>query len=81
MKLDRDAAARAISERIAGRMGVGLKEAALAIVEVATENMVQAIAEITVNQGIDPRQAVLVGGGGAAGFNSVFIARRLAARS
>jgi N-methylhydantoinase A len=39
--------------------------------------MVQAILDITVNQGIDPRGAVLVGGGGAAGLNSVLIARRL----
>ena len=44
---------------------------------VATENMVGAIEEITINQGIDPRGAVLVGGGGAAGLNSVAIARRL----
>ena len=33
--------------------------------------MVQAIIDITVNQGIDPRQAVLIGGGGAAGLTSV----------
>ncbi len=47
------------------------------MIAVATENMVQAILDITVNQGIDPREAVLVGGGGAAGLNSVLIARRL----
>ena len=39
--------------------------------------MVQAIEEITINQGIDPREAALIGGGGAAGFNSVWIASRL----
>ena len=39
--------------------------------------MVHAIEEITVNQGIDPREAMLVGGGGAAGFNAVAVARRL----
>jgi N-methylhydantoinase A len=39
--------------------------------------MVQAISEITVNQGIDPADAVLIGGGGAAGLNSTLIARRL----
>ncbi len=42
-----------------------------------TENMVQAILDITVKQGIDPREAVLTGGGGAAGVNSVKIARSL----
>jgi N-methylhydantoinase A len=39
--------------------------------------MVQAIMDITVNQGIDPREAMLIGGGGAAGLNSTAIARRL----
>jgi N-methylhydantoinase A len=44
---------------------------------VTTETMVGAIEEITIHQGIDPREAVLVGGGGAAGLNAVAIARRL----
>jgi N-methylhydantoinase A len=39
--------------------------------------MVQAIMDITVNQGIDPSKAVLVGGGGAAGLNATLIGRRL----
>jgi N-methylhydantoinase A len=47
------------------------------MLELATEHMARAIEEITVNQGIDPRTAVLVGGGGAAGLNAVAIARRL----
>ena len=53
------------------------QEAAAAIIAIATENMVQAIVDITVNQGIDPRDAILIGGGGAAGLNSTAIARRL----
>ena len=80
IKLDRDAARRAIDEQIAKPLRLSTESAAAAIVSVITENMVQAIADITVNQGIDPRQAVLVGGGGAAGFNSVLIARRLGCR-
>ena len=47
-----------------------MHEAAAAVLELATEQMVRAIEEITVNQGIDPRGAVLVGGGGAAGLNA-----------
>jgi N-methylhydantoinase A len=43
--------------------------------------MVQAIIEITVDAGIDPRGAVLVGGGGAAGLNSGAIMRRLGCRA
>jgi N-methylhydantoinase A len=80
IKLDRKAACRAIELHVAEPLRLSLEEAAAAIVSVITENMVQAIADITVNQGIDPRDAVLVGGGGAAGLNSVPIARRLGCR-
>ncbi len=75
--LDLDAARRAIDEKVARPLGLSVDEAAHAILALATENMVQAIMDITVNQGIDPRQAVLVGGGGAAGLNMVAIGRRL----
>ena len=77
MKLDRSAAAEAIRSQIAEPLGLSVEEAANAMLEIATANMVRAIGEITVDQGIDPREAVLVGGGGAAGLNSVRIARRL----
>ena len=77
MKLDIEGARRAIAEKVAKPLGIGVEDAADAILKVATENMVQAIMSITVNQGIDPAEAVLIGGGGAAGLNSVWIARRL----
>ena len=77
MRLDSGAAAQAIADHVATPLGVSPHDAAAAIVSVATENMVQAISEITVNQGIDPAQSVLIGGGGAAGLNAIFIARRL----
>jgi N-methylhydantoinase A len=77
MALDADAARRALAERIAVPLGLEESEAAAAIMAVATERMIQSIEEITVNQGVDPRTAVLIGGGGAAGLNAVAIARRL----
>jgi N-methylhydantoinase A len=77
MTLAPEAAEAAIARDVAAPLGLTLDEAAAAMIAVATENMVQAILDITVNQGIDPREAVLVGGGGAAGLNSVLIARRL----
>jgi len=80
MALDIEAATRAVSDRVARRLGLGLEGAAAAVIAVATEKMVGAIGEITVNQGIDPATAVLVGGGGAAGLNCVAIARRLGCR-
>lgn len=77
MPLDASAAAAAIEQHVADPLGVTSQEAAAAIVALATEQMVQAIDMITVAQGVDPRAAVLVGGGGAAGLNAVSIARRL----
>lgn len=81
MAIDSNAAFEAVRRHIAEPLGLDVNESALAIVDVATEHMVAAIEAITVHQGIDPRDAVLVGGGGAAGFNSVAIARRLGCRS
>jgi N-methylhydantoinase A len=77
MKLDRGAALEAVRREVAGPLGLSDEAAAEAILALTTETMVQAILTITVDQGIDPRSAVLVGGGGAAGLNSVRIARRL----
>jgi N-methylhydantoinase A len=77
MSLDEAAARDAISRHIAEPLGLGVEEAAAAIVELATEEMVGAIEEITVHQGLDPRSTVLVGAGGAAGLNIVAIASRL----
>ncbi len=77
MKIDASLSRAAVENTIASPLGVSVEEAAAAIVDIATENMVQAIEEITVNQGIDPSEATLIGGGGAAGLNSVFIAKRL----
>jgi N-methylhydantoinase A len=47
------------------------------VIDLLTQNMVSAIEEITVQQGIDPKESVLVADGGAAGFNSIQIGRRL----
>ena len=77
MRLDEDAARAALDLHVALPLRLPVEQAAAAVLEVATEHMVRAIEEITLHQGIDPRTAVLVGGGGAAGLNSVAIARRL----
>lgn len=79
MKLDREGAIEAIRLHVAEPLGIQVETAAWNILQLATQNMVQAIEDITVAQGIDPTKSVLIGGGGAAGLNSTFIARRLGA--
>src|SRR5262249_9435295 len=76
-QLDLEGAESAISAEIATPLGLATREAACAILRVATERMGSAIEAITIHQGIDPRDSVLVGGGGAAGLNTVAIARLL----
>lgn len=80
MSLDREGAAEAIRRDVAEPIGKSVEDAAAAIMELATEHMVQAIMDITVNQGIDPTAAAFVAGGGAAGLNCVAIGRRLGCR-
>jgi N-methylhydantoinase A len=77
MHLDAGAAQQAIDGHIGRPLGMSTHAAAAAIIQVVTENMVQLIEALALNQGVDPRGAVLIGGGGAAGLNSVAIARRL----
>lgn len=77
MALDLAAARSAIETRVARPLGLSIEDAAAAIMDVVTQNMVNAIDDLTVKQGIDPSRAVLIGGGGAAGFNTALIGKRL----
>ena len=75
--IDVEKAQAAMRQDVADPLGLELEPAAWSVLDVATESMVQAILAITVNQGIDPARATLIGGGGAAGLNSIYVARRL----
>ncbi len=77
MKLDRPRAQQAIAERTAAPLGISVERAAYAILTVANEHMVTAIRDITINQGLDPRDAQIVAGGGAAGLAIAEIADAL----
>jgi N-methylhydantoinase A len=50
---------------------------AFAIITIANDLMIKAIHEITVSEGVNPRESVIVAGGGAAGLNILPIAREL----
>ena len=76
MTLDADAAQRVI-ERLARVIGRSPRDTAFAIITIANELMIKAIHEITVSEGLNPRESVIVAGGGAAGLNIMPIAREL----
>lgn len=81
MPLDEAAARNAMRIHVAEPLGVSIVQAAAMVLKVATETMAQAILDLLFSQGVDPRQALLLAGGGAAGMNAVFIARRLGCRT
>ena len=76
MTLDLEAARTALGP-VADTLGSSIEAAAWAINNLAGELMIKAIQEITVAEGFDPRESVLVAGGGAAGLNIMPIAREL----
>ena len=76
IKLDVAAAKAAIS-RLGERINQGAQQAAFAILSLANELMIKAIHEITVAEGFNPRESVLVAGGGAAGLTIMPIAEEL----
>ncbi len=76
LSLDAAASARVIG-RLAAEFGQEPDVTAAAIMTIANELMIKAIGEITVNEGLNPRESVIVAGGGAAGFNIMPIAREL----
>ena len=65
MRLDEDAAYRAIKEKCADPLGLDVIEVALGIVEIANTAMANALRRISVQRGHDPRDFVLVAFGGA----------------
>jgi N-methylhydantoinase A len=79
MKLDPEAARNVLGE-IARALNQPPLTTAYGILAVANELMVGAIKEITVDEGVDPRDSLLVAGGGAAGLNIIPIARELGCR-
>ncbi len=77
MHLDVDAARTAISERIAGPLGLDPVEAAHGMFHVMNVTMASAIREISVQKGYDPREFPLVCAGGAGPIHAAMIAREL----
>ncbi len=80
MHLDESAARKAIKP-LAEALNESIEHTAFAIIAVANENMIQAIKELTVNEGINPADSTLVAGGGAGGLGIAPIAAELGCRN
>ena len=72
-----DLAHAAIKEKIAIPMDIGVEDAAVGLLTILNENLVQAIRVISVEQGFDPRRFTLVAFGGAGPLLASQLAREL----
>jgi len=77
MPLDRAAAEAALRERIAMPLGVGLQRAAEGMLEIATSAMANAVRQVTLQRGLDPRDFTLVAYGGGGPLHAAAVAREL----
>jgi len=80
LALDKDAARTAVAH-VGDDLGLSAEETALGIVAVADAGMANAIREITVARGIDPRDFGLLAFGGAGPLHAIAIAEELALKT
>jgi N-methylhydantoinase A len=71
-----EAAARAL-ERLGRDLGLDTEQAAAGVIEVVESHMERAIRSVSVEEGVDPREGVLIAFGGAGGLHAGRLARRL----
>ena len=77
MKLYPELAREAIKKHVAEPLGITVMEAAYSIWATVNVNMIAAIKDITIWQGIDPRAYAMVAGGGACGLHAIALAEGL----
>ena len=75
--LQAELAREALRTRVAEPLGLSVEDAAAGVVRVVNANMVDAIKEVSVQRGIDPRGFALVVGGGAGGLHAGRLAAEL----
>ena len=80
LPVDPSLAERAIEAKVARKLNIPVKEAALGIIRVINSNMALAIRSNSVARGVDPREFSLVPFGGAGPLHGVALAEAVAAR-
>ncbi|RQG89654.1 hydantoinase/oxoprolinase family protein [Natrarchaeobius chitinivorans] len=75
MQISRDAAEAALEEHVGDPLGISPLEAARSVVATANQDMINGIRETTIQRGVDLRNYVLSGGGGALGVHAAMLAK------
>ncbi|HUZ74381.1 MAG TPA: hydantoinase/oxoprolinase family protein [Stellaceae bacterium] len=77
MRLDRDAALRALGERVAAPLGLAPTAAAEGILRIAATTMAHVVRRVTTERGLDAADFALVAYGGAGPLHAAMVAREL----
>lgn len=72
------AAGQAAADRLARDAGLEVERVVAGVLEVVDAHMERALAAVSVEEGVDPRDSALVAFGGAGGLHATRLARRLA---
>lgn len=80
MEIKPELAEKAIMEKIGKPLGKDLYEAALGIIDIMNNNMIQEIEKESVRRGFDPREFALFACGGAGALHACSVARELGMR-
>ena len=80
MSLDRSAAEKALSEKLARPLAVNLERAAAGMLQIATAAMANAVRHVTLERGLDPRDFTLVAYGGGGPLHAASVAKELSIR-
>jgi N-methylhydantoinase A len=77
LAVDRETVADALRAHVADPLGVGVREAAQGVLDVANANMERALRVVSVERGHDPREFALVAFGGAGPLHAASLAESL----
>lgn len=77
IELDRNLALRAIRDKVADPLGLGIVDAAAGIIRMAEQGILHALERMSSERGCDPKAFVLVAGGGAGALHGASVARAL----
>ena len=80
VSLDLERARTALRARVGDSLGLGVEEAAIGVIRLVEQNLLQAVERISTERGRDPARFVLVAGGGAGPMHGAAVGRRLGAR-
>ena len=80
VSLDLDRAEAALQARVGEPLGLDVHDAAIGVIRLVEQNLLQAVERISTERGRDPARFVLVAGGGAGPMHGSAVGRRLGAR-